>query len=411
MPRKNPIPEAPPPIEAEEGVFIPDDDPAADAEALAEQAHDHPIAPIEEPAPVPEGEIIVNPPERAVVIAPTQHRVTGLAALASMSEEAFTAEMAVMKSGQDRIRRIQKELLVEGEDYGHVKGIARPFLQQPGAEKLANFYGYALRQETKRIVGDGVIAPNLSYETTTFVHLGDFDGSIVAQGIGEANSWEEKYRWRNAMPTCPECGRPDLVKRKNPPELAGKWSCPSWQGKGGCGRNFEANDPRISAGGKVENTDPYGMAETLVQMSAKRSMVAGVRRATGTSGLFTQDDDSPSVRQQSGDAPESGNTEGAIEAAESTGIEVLPGAKTAEATKVQHDRMKSLVAEKALNGAKIASLLERIFSMEVAPNGASATAAVRTLDADQMGKLLLAIETGEVPDPAAEAAAPTKATN
>ena len=128
---------------------------------------------------------------------------------------------------------------------------------------------------------------------------------MVAQGYGEANSWEERYRWRLAKATCPKCGREGLVKGKEDGKLKGKWWCPSREG--GCNSTFEAADPAVTPPGKVENSDPWGLANTLVKMGEKRAHVDVILRATGTSGFFTQDEDSPSVQQQSGDEPASDN--------------------------------------------------------------------------------------------------------
>jgi ribosomal protein L12E/L44/L45/RPP1/RPP2 len=316
---------------------------------------------------------------------------------------------------------IQRELMTAGEDYGTVKGIAKPFLHQPGAEKLSNFYGFAVEQFVERVEGtrkpqrigdveivtDEWTSPPLAYHVRSLVHLGDFTGPVVAQGTGEANSWEEKYRYTFAKPLCPNCGH-DMKRGGKTGKMAGKWFCPGYDG--GCWTAIgvdEKNDdgtPKIPPPGKVDNDNPYSLAETLVQMAAKRSFVAAIRRATGTSGLFTQDEDSPSVQGQADDA--GGNAdEPNIESASTAGIQVGVGAKTTQATQVQHDRLKVLVKEKELNGAKIASLLERIFAMDVEPTGAASSAAVKTLDGDQMGKLLNAIETGEIPaaPPPAEA--------
>ncbi len=348
---------------------------------------------------VSDGEIGEDTIITAVVpadIPPTHHLVVGMGTLAAMSEEEFNSKLETMQRGQERIRIIQDKLLKAGEDYGRVKGIDRPFLHQPGAEKLANFYGFAVEQIAERIPGDGVIAPPISYHVRSLVHLGDFSGPVIAQGYGESSSWEEKYRYRWATMTCPKCSH-ELIRRKSPPELEGKYQCPAWGGKGGCGSVFDPNDPTLPKAGKIENPDPWSMAETLLQMAAKRSLVAGVRRATGTSGLFTQDEDSPSVRQSAGsDEPES--VPPTVEAGP-IGITVGGvGAKSNEATQLQHDRFRKVAKEKGLGGVKVAALLERLFNMEVAPNGVAASAAVKTLNGDQMGKLLQAMETGEVPE-------------
>lgn len=333
-----------------------------------------------------------------VPLPPTNSVIVGLGALAAMTDEEYEAKKLVMKRGLERVKDIQQTLMTDKEDYGKVRGIERPFLHLPGAEKLANFYGYAVRQEAERLAGDGVTTPPLAYHVKSFVHLGDFSGPVVAMGYGEANSWEEKYRWRNAKAACPTekggCGREGLVRGRADGPLKGKWWCPGKDG--GCNKKWEPGD--VPPPGKVENTDPHGLAETLIQMAGKRSFVASIRRATGTSGLFTQDEDSPSVQQQAAASGEPDATEPVVTAGP-VGVAVPGvGAKTDDATELQLARLSRLSKEKGLNGAKIAELLARLFDMEVEPTGKAASDAVKTLNAQQVGQLLYTIETGEVPE-------------
>jgi hypothetical protein len=400
MTRKNPIP-APP-----DDVFDVSPLDLADEARAAEMAFYDKVEPAASYAvtegdftTISEGEPVdeYEPAERAVAVRePSHHHVVGMATLAAMSEEEFRARIAVMKAGQERLRTIQRELMVAGEDYGIVKGIERPFLHLPGAEKLCNIYGLAVEQIAERVPGDGIVAPPLAYHVRSLVHLGDFDGPIVAQGYGEANSWEDKYRYRFEKPLCPKCGH-EMQRGGKTGKMAGKWFCPGYAG--GCWNTVEISavnpdgTPVIPPPRKIDNPDPYGLAETLIQMAAKRSLVAATRRATGTSGLFTQDDDSPSVREQAGD---SDDREPVVEGAE-IGVRVEAGARTAEATQVQHNRLKAVAQEKGLGGAKIAGLLGRIFGMEVAPTGAAASAAVMTLTGAQLGQLIATIESGEIP--------------
>jgi hypothetical protein len=109
----------------------------------------------------------------------------------------------------------------------------------------------------------------------------------VGQGVGAANSWEKKYRWRNAQRLCPKCSQPTIYKSKA--EKGGGWFC--WANKGGCGAQFRKGDPEIEdqVQGQVENPDPFDGENTLKKMSAKRSYIDATLRATATSGLFTQD--------------------------------------------------------------------------------------------------------------------------
>lgn len=352
----------------------------------------------------------VRQPVRALttVASVSQHHVVvGMGTLAELPEEEYQLRKAAMARGIERMQDIVRSILVEGEDFGRVSGIDRPFLHQPGAEKLANFYGLAVEQQAERITrkdGEGLDVPPFAYHVKSYVHLGSFDGPVVAQGYGEANVYEDRYRYRNEQPTCPECGRQGLIKRKSPPNLAGKWNCPNWGGKGGCNRIFEPNDERIKSGGKVENPDLWGLAETILLMASKRSLVSSVRRATGTSGLFTQDPESPSVRQQvegAGPSDDSVPEAKLVENAE----KVERGGKTAEVTAAQIAQLSATSRAKDIGPAKIAEVIERLFDAKVdfgeatdrAAQSQVILAAIKALGGDKAGALLYSLETGEIP--------------
>lgn len=390
-------------IDKKEGVMATKTDPVAEGQL--------PMFPDDEPAF--EGEVVEENETLVSMIPPSHHVVVGMGTLAAMSEEDFTAKLAIMRTGQDRIRVIMDQLLVNGEDYGKVKGIERPFLHQPGAEKLSNFYGFAVRQEAERIIGQRAVvkigateepgewlSPPLAYHVRSYVHLGSFDGPVVAMGYGEASSWEEKYRYRWAKATCPKCGREGLIKGKADGKLKGKWWCP--QREGGCNSTFEAADPQIAPPAKVDNPDPHSLAETLIQMAGKRSFVASIRRATGTSGLFTQDEDSPNVQQQVAGINQE-DPEPAVSTAPAMNVGV--GAKTAAPAAEQLKRLVSLSKEKDIGLPGMASLFDRLFKIEVEETSRAVSAAARALTAEQLGKMLWAMETGEVPDPIEESRA------
>jgi hypothetical protein len=344
-----------------------------------------------------EGEVVDDTPRALTPYEPPQHHiVTGMAMLARMSDDEFEEALNAIERGQARIRKFVERAMVKGEDYGTVPGIARPFLHLPGGEKLGLLYGLAVRQEVDRIIGDGVTSPPLAFHTRSYVHLGSLDGPVVAMGWGEANSWEDKYRYRWESPTCPNCGH-ELIKRKSPPQMAGKWNCPNWGGKGGCNSVFEPNDERVKPRQRVENEDPYSLAETLIQISSKRSFVASIRRATGTSGFFTQDEDSPSVRQQSENSSEPPpEADPVIKKVE--GVKVAAGGKTVKASAVQVREIVALSKENDLGEAGIARLLRRVLKIDVADTKKAVSDAVKALTAEQAATLIHSIKTGEVPE-------------
>jgi hypothetical protein len=249
-------------------------------------------------AEVIDGEAVEVP--SAVVVHPASttlaHVQSGVGQIMQLTDEEFERNLAMLAKGYERGRRMQKEILREGTDYGTEPGVNRPFLHKPGAETFEKAYGLATTYTVERLIGDGEERPDLEFIVHARVHLGTGDGPVVAEGLGEASTWERKYRYRSGSKKCPKCGA-DAIRRgtkKDSTEL--EWYC--WAKQGGCGARFAVNDPALAqAPDDVENPDPWDLANTLLKMARKRAYVDGILTATGTSGLFTQDEDSPSVRR------------------------------------------------------------------------------------------------------------------
>lgn len=220
----------------------------------------------------------------------TVARDTGVMALAVMSETDFEHRLAALKLGKERVRRIQREMMTEDEDYGVIPGTKKPTLLKPGAETICQAYGLVPAFERTWIYGDGIVTPHLRVEMVCSLHRGSKDGPIIGEGVGAANSWERKHRYRAAQRACPDCGVEGSIRRSTFEREGDRgYYC---HGKaGGCGAQFLSTDTRITEqqGGQVDNPDPYDVENTLLKMAAKRAQVDAVLRATATSGLFAQD--------------------------------------------------------------------------------------------------------------------------
>lgn len=192
--------------------------------------------------------------------------------------------------------------MTEGEDYGHIPGMepkagdkrkARKTLLKPGAEKLCNLFGLEPKITFKEQEMDWTGANHGGEPFFYFLYRFTIyrDGRCLGEGEGSCNSWEKKYRYRNGERKCPACGAAAIIKGKA--EYGGGWLC--FDKKGGCKAKFADNDPQIVAQqvGQVPNLDIADIVNTLQKMSQKRALVAGVLVATGTSDLFTQDEDRP----------------------------------------------------------------------------------------------------------------------
>ena len=127
----------------------------------------------------------------------------GTFALAMLSDDDFDERLVILKRGRDRMARIQRELMIDGEDFGLIPNTPKPTLYKSGAEKLAQIYRLAARLETSFTTGDNSQSPPLTYDAICFLHLGSFDGPVVASGHGTANSWEKRYR-REGKKVCPK---------------------------------------------------------------------------------------------------------------------------------------------------------------------------------------------------------------
>lgn len=240
-----------------------------------------------------EGEV-VEIPERAVVTVPQRTQVImGSASLALMPEAEFAANLVALQLQRTRGDQIKRALMVEGTDYGTVPGVTKAFLWKSGAETLDKAFGIVASFDVRRIAG-GPDEPPYSFHAHALIHIGSKDGPVVGEGFGTCNPWESRYRYRNAERLCPVCGKPAVIKGKE--EYGGGWLC--FRKKDGCGAKWPDGSKEIEGQtvGQVENENPWDLENTIAKMAEKRSHVDGTIRATGTSGLFTQDDDSPAVR-------------------------------------------------------------------------------------------------------------------
>ena len=182
-----------------------------------------------------------------------------------------------------------KDYLVEGEDFGTIPGTNKPTLYKPGADKLCEIYGLADTYPSDRIIRNErweLEPPLFDYEVTC-VLIHKQTQTVVAEGMGSCNSYEGRYKWRDAQRRCPQCGKPTIIKGKE--EYGGGWIC--FAKKGGCGAKFADGDIAITAQetGRVPNDDIATLKNTILKMAKKRAKIDATLSATRSSGVFTQD--------------------------------------------------------------------------------------------------------------------------
>ena len=204
-----------------------------------------------------------------------------ITALALPDEQTFRRNIQAI----NRFQQIVHATMVKDQDYGVIPGTQKPTLLKPGAEKIAKLLGLADEYELLNQQEDWdkpffcyLIRCNLR-------HFGS--GTIVSQGLGECNSMENKYRWRDAKRVCPECKQEAIIKGQE--QYGGGWLC--YVKRGGCGAKWPDGAAEIEGQklGRVENDDIYSLVNTILKMAKKRALVDAALSAGRLSNIFTQD--------------------------------------------------------------------------------------------------------------------------
>lgn len=181
----------------------------------------------------------------------------------------MVVDFAVLKQRIAQLQQFAREYMVAGEDYGIIEGTgSKPTLLKPGAEKLCDVYGLSAGEAEIEFTRDDTKNPvYLSYRISLPL-ISRMDGRIIMVGVGSANSWEKKYRWRwvfdNELPVGMS---PDGLKTKT-----------------GTGKNGKPYTQY-----RVPNDEIDDIDNTLLKMAKKRALIDAVLSATRSSALFTQD--------------------------------------------------------------------------------------------------------------------------
>ena len=162
-----------------------------------------------------------------------------------------------------RVRRIQevmKAVMKKDTHYGVIPGCKKESLYKPGAEVLLLTFRIAAEAP---IVEDLSTPDAIRYRVT---RNGTVNGVLVASGIGECSSDEEKYKWRKAV--CDQEFDETPADRKRS----------AW--KNGRDGVYQVKQIR---------TNPADVANTILKMADKRGYVAMSILATAAGDIFTQD--------------------------------------------------------------------------------------------------------------------------
>lgn len=159
------------------------------------------------------------------------------------------------------IQQVTRAVMKEGVHFGTIPGTPKPTLYKPGAEVLCVTFRIAPSYRVEDL-SDG---DSIRYRVTC---LGTHQttGVVLGEGMGEASSNEEKYKWRNAV--CDEEFNDAPEDRKRV-----KWQ----KGSSGAYQRIQIR------------TEPADIANTVLKMACKRAQIAMTINVTGCSDMFTQD--------------------------------------------------------------------------------------------------------------------------
>jgi hypothetical protein len=184
-----------------------------------------------------------------------------------------------MRSHVQRIQQVMKAVMKPNVHYGKIPGVGgdKSSLFKPGAEVLCAAFHIA---PTYRVddLSDG---DSVRYRVTC-IGTHQTSGVILGEGLGEASSNEEKYKWRNAV--CDEEFEEWDAARKRV----------KWQKGYNNGKPFKRQQVR---------TEPADIANTVLKMACKRAQVAMAINVTAASDIFSQDleDLPPGVDPETGE--------------------------------------------------------------------------------------------------------------
>jgi hypothetical protein len=184
----------------------------------------------------------------------------------SDSPQEMSIKLTEMKQKINLVQRFFKEVMIQNQDYGVIQGTDKPTLLKPGAEKLCELYGYVptikhIEEKHNREIG-------FYYARVTLALIHKSTGYLAAEGVGEANTMEGRYRWR--------------------------W-VPQWKLQEGIDISSLYSEERKSKNGtiyrmyRLENEDPWILWNTVLKMAKKRALIDATLSATSSSGIFTQD--------------------------------------------------------------------------------------------------------------------------
>jgi hypothetical protein len=162
-----------------------------------------------------------------------------------------------------QIREVMESVMKKDVHYGVIPGTQKPTMYQPGADVLAVTFRIAPKiGRLEDLSSDDDVRYRITVQG-----FHQISGEMLAEGVGECSSNEEKYRWRK--PVCDEEWKETAEDRRRE-----KWA----RGQGG--KTYKQKQIR---------TSPADVANTVLKMAVKRGKIAMILNATAASDVFAQD--------------------------------------------------------------------------------------------------------------------------
>ena len=167
----------------------------------------------------------------------------------------------------NQFQSLIRNQLVKDHDFGVIPNTrGKATLFKPGAEKIAKLLGLA---DTYEIIEQTVDWEKGLFQYVIRVSLVSIrTGQVIAQGVGECNSYESKYRYKQVFER----------------ELKGY----GYESTSGLqSRTFRGGGTKY----RIPNDDSADNVNTILKMAKKRAMIDAALSVGALSDLFTQDMD------------------------------------------------------------------------------------------------------------------------
>ena len=168
-----------------------------------------------------------------------------------------------IKANVNLIQQVMDAVMIKDVHYGKIPGTNKPTLYKAGAEKLLSTFKIGVEP----IVVDLCTADEAKFRVLARGYM-IADGRVVGQGVGEASSNEEKYKWRKAVCDEEYDATPEDRRRE-------KW-----------GKDYNTGKPYTT---KQVRTCFADVANTILKMAKKRAQIDLTLTVTAASDVFDQD--------------------------------------------------------------------------------------------------------------------------